>query len=506
MTLDASILPLCLAAGTALAVLVTDLIVPRWTAVWSVALLGTLATLGSIVAVPSSGGLALLCAGDPIPDVEGGFDCSYVFDGLARLGSGLLAVLTVVVLLLVVPALRAAVAPAGESCFLLICSLTGGVVLAGAGDLITLIVALETLTLPLYILVALYRRRAGQAAQAGVTFFVNSVVATAVTLLGAALLYLGSGNVYLRGPTSTSADWIPTESRWQPLLTAGIALVLAGLAFKVAAVPLHAWAPTTYDGAPLPIAAYLSTASKLGGVLAILIVVGKVQMTSYQPTAGPLLHTAGVVLAALAVASMVVGTLVALRQQRVVRLLAWSSVAQAGFILAPLGGLAVLPTADYLPVQTLVRASLGYAAFFVFLEVTAFAALVSLRPPAGDGGALDELRGSGRAAPWRTAAFGFALVGLAGLPPALVGLFAKITIIGALVRVDAWLLAGVVAIMSVVGLAVYWRPMVRMLRGDPSGAGTVIAVDRFPAVALALSAAVAVALSVAPQLVLGLGV
>jgi NADH-quinone oxidoreductase subunit N len=408
MSLDASILPLCLAAGTALAVLVIDLLVPRWPAPWTVAFVGALATLGSVVMVPARNE-GVLCAvrfparpGDPIAGMTVGGDCSYVFDGLARLGAGLLVALTLIVLLLVVPALKSAVAPAGETCFLLICSLTGGVALAGAGDLITLIVALETLTVPLYILVALYRRRAGQAAQAGVTFFVNSVVATAITLLGAALLYLGSGNVHLRGPAT--AVWQPTDSRLAPLLAAGIGLVLAGLAFKVAAVPLHAWAPTTYDGAPLPVAGYLSTASKLGGVLAILIVVREVQLSAAGPQAGPVLHTTGVTLAALAIASMVVGTLVALRQQRVVRLLAWSSVAQAGFILAPLGGIAVLPTIWHEPIDTLVRACLGYAAFFVFLEITAFAALVALRPPAGDGGFLDELRGAGRSAPWRSAA------------------------------------------------------------------------------------------------------
>jgi NADH-quinone oxidoreductase subunit N len=508
MNLDASILPLCLAAGTALAVLLADLFVPRWLAPWTVALLGSLATFGAILAVPARAE-GVLCAvrfpvrpGDPIAGMTVGGDCSYVFDGLARLGGGLITVLTVIVLLLVAPALKAAVAPAGETCFLLICSLTGGVALAGAGDLITLIVALETLTLPLYILVALYRRRAGQAAQAGVTFFVNSVVATAITLLGAALLYLGSGNVHLRGPAT--AVWHATESRLTPLLVAGVGLVLTGLAFKVAAVPLHAWAPTTYDGAPLPIAGYLSTASKLGGVLAILIVAGEVQRSAAGPQAGPLLRTTGVVLAALAIASMVVGTLVALRQQRVVRLLAWSSVAQAGFILAPLGGIAVLPTIWHEPIDALVRACLGYAAFFVFLEITAFAALVALRPPAGDGGALDELRGSGRSAPWRSAAFGFALIGLAGLPPALAGLFAKITVLGALVQVDAWLLAGVVAVMSVVGLAVYWRPLARLLRPNPAGPQPLVAVAGFPAIALTVSTAIALLLSIAPQLLLGI--
>ena len=137
-----------------------------------------------------------------------------------------------------------------------------------AGDLITLIVALETLTLPLYVLVGL-RRRSLASAEAAVTFFVVSVVSTAVTLLGAALLYARHRHRPLRRRSRTSLTE-PARScarcRWS---ARRVVLVLVGLAFKVAAVPFHAWAPATYDGAPLPVAAYLSTASKLGGVIAL---------------------------------------------------------------------------------------------------------------------------------------------------------------------------------------------------------------------------------------------
>ena len=213
--------------------------------------------------------------------------------------------------------------------------MTGGVVLAPAGDLITLIVALETLTLPLYV--------AGRAAPAqpaprrdggGHVLRRVSVVATAVTLLGAALLYAATGAVHL-GPLRGGAGRAGGRRRGRAgaaRRAVAVVLVLAGLAFKVAAVPFHAWAPATYDGAPLPVAAYLSTASKLGGVVALL---------SWRwSRCAPWLDVAGPVLAALAVLTMTVGNLVALRQRRMVRLLAWSSVAQAGYILAPLGAFA----------------------------------------------------------------------------------------------------------------------------------------------------------------------
>lgn len=155
------------------------------------------------------------------------------------------------------------------------------------------------------------------------TFFVVSVVATTLTLLGAALLYAVTGSLHLERLGAILAD--RSELLALPLTTVAVTLVLTGLAFKVAAVPFHAWAPATYDGAPLPVAAYLSTASKLGGVVALLAVV---QHALPPSVAGP-------VLALIAALTMTVGNLVALRQRRTVRLLAWSSVAQAGYILAP---------------------------------------------------------------------------------------------------------------------------------------------------------------------------
>ena len=241
---------------------------------------------------------------------------------------------------------------------------------------------------------------------------------------------------------------------------AGLVLLLTGLGFKVAAVPLHLWAPSTYDGAPLAVAAYLSTASKLGGVVAILIVTDAA-LTS------DLVETAGITLAVLATLSLLVGTLVALRQDRTVRLLAWSSVAQAGFILAPLGGLAGLR----IPAdggEDLLVAALAYTLFFIALELAAFSGVTALRPGPLDGGVLGDLNGLGRAAPWRSALLAFALIGLAGLPPALAGLFAKITVLGALLDVSSYWLAVVVAVLSIVGLAVYWRPIVALYRGGPT--------------------------------------
>ncbi|MFI7433000.1 NADH-quinone oxidoreductase subunit N [Micromonospora haikouensis] len=491
---NVALLPAYLAAGTAVLVLLADLLVARAAATVAVAAAGAVATaLGSAV-VGAGGPRATFCVAA---------DCSYVHGGRAALVGALFALLTLGVLALSGPALRAGQSPVGEYCFLLACSMTGGVVLGAAGDLITLIVALETLTLPLYVLVGL-RRGSLASAEAAVTFFVVSVVATTVTLLGAALLYAVTGGLHLDRVGALLAG--RPDLLDVPLTTAAVALVLLGLAFKVAAVPFHAWAPATYDGAPLPVAAYLSTASKLGGVVALLAVV---QRALPAEVTGP-------VLAGLAVLTMTVGNLVALRQRRTVRLLAWSSVAQAGYILAPLGALALAAgrTADARAAAY--AAAVAYTVFFVVLELAAFAALVALRPAGADGGSLADLRGAARRRPWVAAAFALALVGLAGLPPGLAGLFAKVTVVRALLDGGAGWLALVVAVNAVIGLAYYLRLAATLYAppaetapaeaGVAAGAGGTAGTRPAWAVlgTLAVATLVAVAVGFAPQLVLDL--
>ncbi|WP_435208225.1 NADH-quinone oxidoreductase subunit N [Micromonospora sp. bgisy143] len=482
---NVALLPAYLAAGTAVLVLVVDLVLARPRATVAVAALGALGT-----AVAS----ALVGAGDERRTFCAGADCSWIFGGRAALVGAVVALLTLGVLGLSVPALRAGRSPVGEYAFLLACSMTGGVVLGAAGDLITLIVALETLTLPLYVLVGL-RRGSLASAEAAVTFFVVSVVATTLTLLGAALLYAVTGGLHLDRVGALLAE--RPEVRELPLTTAAVALLLLGLAFKVAAVPFHAWAPATYDGAPLPVAAYLSTASKLGGLVAVLAVV---QRALPADRTGP-------VLALLAVLTMTVGNLVALRQRRTVRLLAWSSVAQAGYILAPLGALALAAGRTGEARSAAYAAAVAYAVFFVVLELAAFAGVTALRPAGADGGTLADLRGAARRHPWRGAALGLALVGLAGLPPGLAGLFAKVTVVRSLLDGGAAWLALVVALNAVLGLAYYLRVTAGLWTPTraPTGDGVVaVPLVGVVAVVLAVATVAAVVLGVAPQLVLDL--
>jgi NADH-quinone oxidoreductase subunit N len=496
VTIDhVALLPAYAAAGTAVLAFLAEIVAPgRRGAVLTVTILGTLATGLAAGWAFRDGSRVTFCI-----DAVG---CSYAWDGTATLVGMLFVVATLVVAALSVPVLRSGTVPAGEYCFLLACSLTGGVVLGASRDLITLIIALETLTLPLFVLVGL-RRRHTEAAEAAVTFFVVSVVSTAVTLLGAALLYGAAGTVHL--DTLAVALGERTELVSVPLVGAAAVLVLVGLAFKVAAVPFHAWAPATYDGAPLPVAAYLSTASKLGGVIALLLVA--------VSGLGGWLDVSGPAFAVMAVLTMTVGNLVALRQRRMVRLLAWSSVAQAGYILAPLG--AFVTAEGRSDVRLAVSAVLAYTVFYVLLELGAFGAVVALRG-AADGGHLDDYRGTARRHPWLTGAFVLALAGLAGLPPGLAGLFAKVAVVRSLLGGAAGWLALVVAVNAVIGLAYYVRAALALFareepapvasdgrRASPSRRG--IDRVRVPIAVGAALAAVTIAALVAgfaPQLVL----
>jgi NADH-quinone oxidoreductase subunit N len=435
---------------------------------------------------------------------------SYVADDAAMGAAALFAGLSVLV---------AAVSgrQPGEYWFLLAISAAGGITLAGARDLITLIVALETLTVPLYVLVTKPGR---DGAEAGVTFLIASIASSATALMGAAFLYAAAGTVHLAGLASGLGSADPA------LTAAGAALLLGGFAFKLAAAPLHAWAPLVLERAPLPIATYLASASKLGGAVAIIWVV-------YFGLAAGAGTSTGMVVAALSVASIVIGNLGALVQRRTVPLLAWSGIAHAGYVLAPLAVVATVLGQDAAEAAS---AALAYAVFFVLLEAGAFAALTAVRPDTrasladverhtplaglksggpqgsdlkasaenatvhvsgvGEGGAIGDLAGLWRSAPLPASVFLFAVIGLAGLPPALAGTFAKVAILEVLAPSAVWL-AVIVAAGSVLGLA-YYLPLARTVllgRGPATGKG------RF-AIAVAAIGLALLAVTVAPQAVL----
>lgn len=381
--------------------------------------------------------------------------------------------------------------PEGEFWFLLLSSAAGAALLPASRDLATLIVALEVASLPAFALVGL-RHGDRRSSEAALKFFLSSVTATAVTLMGVSFVYAATGTLHL---TEIAEELQHVDGQLDTLAQTGVALTLVGFAFKVAAVPFHFWVPDTYVGAPLPVAAYLSVVGKAVGFTG-LILVTVVAFPSYANVWGP-------ALAVLAALTMTAGNVAALRQQATraysaVRLLAWSSVGQAGYLLVPIAaaGYADNPAEAEKAVGSTVAYALMYAA--VNLGAFAVAALVGRTQRLNR---VSDYRGLYARSPLTALVLGFFLLCLAGLPPGIIGLFAKVTVFSAAVDAGLGWLAVVMAANVVIALFYYlqWTALLfRAPEGEP-------AKHRVPApltAAIALTAILGIALSGAPQLVL----
>ncbi|MDR8407450.1 NADH-quinone oxidoreductase subunit N [Nonomuraea sp. 3-1Str] len=431
--------------------------------------------------------------------------CSFVADRFTLVFAGLVLVAALVVVLMSMTELAAGGIPAGEWYFLLLCTITGAVTLPASRDLIMLVVALELVSLPVFALTAL-KRYDGRASEAAVKLFVVSVVSTAVMLFGVSLLYGIGGTVYLSrlaevfsgavpapgavgtggqgagalgagAVTSSAAGMVTAQGMTSPtagVITVGVVLVLAGFAFKIAAVPFHSWAPDVYQGAPVPVAALLSVISKAAGFAGLILLL----VTALSGRAA----TWTPIVAIIAALTMTVGNLLALRQRSAVRLLAWSSVAQSGYILAPLavahhatermspagptsasgpatttspGGttLTGVPGGEAL-LSGAVGASLTYLIIYAAMNLGAFAVVMLVSRGAARN-ELSDYRGLAYRSPVAGLALGFSLICLAGLPPGLAGLFAKVVVFRELVNGGAGWLAVIMAVNTVLGLYYY---------------------------------------------------
>ncbi|GHF57033.1 NADH-quinone oxidoreductase subunit N [Streptomyces mashuensis] len=491
-----AIAPPTVTAVVALAVLVADLFLPEARK----PLLGAMAVGGLVLAGLSllplhDGDRSTFCLTGPGTGMGAGAHatCSYAADHftlviqLLVLGGALLAAL------LSLSTVADTALPAGEFWFLLLSSAAGAALLPASRDLATLVVALEVASLPAFALVGL-RRGDRRSSEAALKFFLSSVTATAVTLLGASFVYAATGTLHL---TRIADGLAHTDPRLTVLAEAGVALTLVGFAFKTAAVPFHFWVPDTYVGAPLPVAAYLSVVGKAVGFTG-LILVTVVAFPSYADVWGP-------ALAVLAALTMTAGNVAALRQRpdrrsSAVRLLAWSSVGQAGYLLVPIAAAGY--TDD--PARA-IGSTVAYALMYAAVNLGAFAvaALVARTKPHNR---ITDYRGLYARRPLAALALGFFLLCLAGLPPGVIGLFAKVTVFSAAVDAGLGWLAVVMAVNVVIALYYYlhWTAILfRVPEAEPAGAeAEPVRVPAPLTAAIAVTAVAGVALSGAPELVL----
>ncbi len=462
-----------------LVVLVADLIVGenrKWL-VANLAGLGLLATMVPIISLA-------LSDGSHVRSMVGG---AYVIDDFSLVFKGLFVIVGYVVMLMASRYVEEGDYYQGEFYFLLLCSILGMVVMASSRDLITIFVALETLSIPAYILAG-WRKRDLKSNEASLKYYLLGVMASAVMLYGMSLIFGYTGSTVL-ADIGSAVSAPGSAGGHQPVVTMGIFFIIVGFAFKVSAVPFHSWAPDTYEGAPTPVTAFLSVASKTGGFVALFMLV-YVGFLGRSDVWGPLFGI-------LSVLSMTVGNLIALRQTNIVRMLAYSSIAQAGYILAPL---AVAGTSQSAAKNAL-TASIVYLLVYAAMNLGAFSVVMAVARKTRSG-EISSYGGLFEYAPGLAVLMTIFMFSLAGIPP-LAGAWAKIFVFRAVIDAGTgWAVTlGVIAAVNSVIALFYYSSVARQMWMSPvpDDDRTPVAVPAPLVAALGLCAAVVLAVGVYPQ-------
>jgi len=437
-------------ALAACVVLVADLFLPReskWIAM-PLSAAGLLGTLAAVVSLIGERRLTL--------------DGSFEIDTFALVFKGLFCVIGLIVLAMSLSYFRDGRYYQGEYYFLMLCSLLGGVVMASARDLITLFIAIELISIPAIIMTAL-RKADVKSNESALKFFLFSVLSSAVMLFGMSLVYGIAGSTNLAdiraalsggGPSSVRLVQLLEVAPDDPIVVLAVFFVVVGFAFKISAVPFHFWAPDTYEGAPSPVAAFLSTASKIGGFVGLLVLMFKAfpdVADNWRPA-----------FAVLATLTMTVGNLIALRQRHIIRLLAYSGIAQSGYVLVTLA--LIDPDRPGANAQAL-RSAIIYLAIYAVMDLGAFAAAVSF---ARKGGSyfISDYSGLWRRSPVLATLMAGFLLSLAGTPP-MAGAWAKLFVFLATINSGVIWLAVVMGINAVIAAWYYLAVVKRMFLDAP---------------------------------------
>lgn len=461
------ILPEIVLAAAGLVLLLAEAFLPprgRPAAVGGLAVLGALAALAALFRTPV--GVAGL----------GGTVWS---DGFAMFFRAVLLVILAMVVLMSVEFVERRRIPAGEFYALLAFATVGAMFMAISADLIAFYVGLELLSISSYVLAGFLRGDA-RSGEAAIKYFLTGAMASGILLFGMSVLLGLTGSTNLREVAGALSS-VPSG----PALFAALVLLTGGLGFKLGAVPFHLWVPDTYQGAPTPVTAFLSVGSK-GAAVAAFLRVFFVGLDPVKPDWGFLL-------AAVSALTMTVGNVAALHQRNVKRLLAYSSVAQAGYIMA---ALAAANSAGF-------SAAMYYVAAYAFMNVGAFAVLVALANQ-GEGEELDDLAGLARREPVLGFLMFLFLLSLLGIPP-LAGFWAKFFVFRAAVDAGLVWLAVALALNSAISVgyyyavvkAMYVSPVPEERAGRPVAAGVALQVG------LALAAAGVIVLGLMPETFLG---
>lgn len=425
-------------------------------------------------------GVALALAATWIVPPEEGFSWRgmYQSDGLALFFKRLFLVVSFFVAWMSLDYSERFIVSRGEFFVFPLFTTVGLMLLASAADLIVIFVALELVTISFYVLVAFQRDRA-ESLEAGVKYLVIGGLSTAFLVYGLAFLYGGLESLSFQG----IVDYLTVNpiNSWVLL---GMVLLLVGLGFKLAAVPFHGWAPDVYQGAPTPVTAFLATASKAAAVLVLMRLFTETGAIFRDDR---LAVVFGPIFAVLAIASMVVGSLAALPQRNLKRLLGYSSIGHAGFILVGFASYSDPGNA----------AVLLYLAVYVLSALLAFLIIARLGSALG-GEEIQQFAGLGRRAPLLAFGLAVAFVSMAGIPP-LAGFLGKLGVLGAAWQAQDYGLFAVVVFCAVAALYYYLNIVRAMYWQDGPSQGQPVVVNRSFEVGVALLVLLVIGLGLYPM-------
>jgi NADH-quinone oxidoreductase subunit N len=435
-------------------------------------------------------GFVLLAAFVPVvtlgvigDDVRSMFDGRYVIDQYSLVLKGLFLLAGYVVVLMSTNEIDEGRYYQGEYYVLLLSSILGMVMMASARDLVSIFVALEFLSIPAYMLAA-WNKRNTKGNEAGVKYYMLGVFASGVMLYGMSLLYGVTGTTLL----VDIAPAITANGEFAGVEALAVVFVIVGFAFKVSAVPFHQWAPDVYEGAPTPITAFLSVASKAAGFVALVTLI-YVAFPDASDVYQPFIWV-------LAAVSMTVGNLLALRQTNIVRMLAYSSVSQGGFILMPL---AVAGTAS----ESALKAVIVYLVIYAAMNLGAFAVVIAVSRKTRSA-EISSFGGLFSYAPGLCVMMTIFMASLAGIPP-LGGWFAKFGAFKAVLDAgNGWgySIAVIAAVNTVIAAAYYMTVLREMwMKPVPDGDVTPIRTPAALQAALVITVATTIVLGVVPGLV-----
>jgi NADH-quinone oxidoreductase subunit N len=374
---------------------------------------------------------------------------------------------------------------------LMLFSVGGMLLFPASNDLITLFVALEILSLPLYLLCGLARRRRLLSQEAALKYFMLGAFSSGFFLYGIALTYGFAGSMNF----ADIAEAVSGRLGGQTLLLAGIGLLAVGMLFKVGAAPFHAWTPDVYQGAPTAVTAFMAACTKVAAFGALL----RLFYVAFGGARWDWTMMIGIV----AVLTMLVGCILAITQSDIKRMLAYSSIAHAGFILVGFVGLQSVSTFDGDQLSS-VQAVLFYLVTYGFMTLGAFAVVTVVRDAGGEATHLSRWAGLGKESPVLAGVFAFFLLAMAGIPLTS-GFTGKWAVFTSAVSGGAWPLVVIAVVLSAVAAFFYARVIVLMFFSDPVGEGPVVMNPSIlTTIVIAVGLAVTVILGVFPGPVLDL--